>query len=90
MTFPAIITDGDSVLVSPEITYSLPIVPVIQCQFCRHWKADADGLFGECVSVFMADMLHAKWEPDSPIMMAAEFEEPKFFESVEIGDKKNE
>ena len=81
MTFPSSPTNDDMVFIAP-VTYSLPITPIIQCQFCRHWKADADGLFGECVSVFMADMLHAKWEPDSPIMMAAEFEEPKFFEAV--------
>lgn len=81
--FPEIITDGKAVLASSQITYSLPIQPVVQCQFCRHWKADEDGEAGECLSAFMADMVWSKWDADSPIMTAAEFEEPKFFEAAE-------
>ena len=82
MTFPPSPTNDDMVFFAP-VTYSLPIVPVIQCQFCRHWKADGDGESGECLSALMADMVWSKWDAGSPIMTAWNFEEPKYFEAVE-------
>lgn len=81
MTFPASPTNDDMVFLDP-VTYSLPIAPVVQCQFCRFWKADEDGMAGECISPFMAEMVWAKWDEGSPIVTAWNFEEPKFFEAV--------
>lgn len=57
-----------------------PVAPVIACCNCLHWRPREDGNFGECVSVFMADMMYARWDANSPIMTAWNFEEPKGFE----------
>jgi hypothetical protein len=54
------------------------IVVVPQCQFCRFWLADDDGLFGECRSETFAEKVYAQRDEGSPIMTAQDFNCPMF------------
>lgn len=68
----------------PQTTYTWPpVMPVQQCQFCRFWIAEADGLFGECASELFAEKVYARLYEGSPIMTAFDLNEPTYFEAVE-------
>lgn len=46
------------------------------CNFCRFWQADADGLFGVCLSDGFAAKVFAERDEGSPIKTAEDFECP--------------
>lgn len=49
----------------------VPVVPA--CANCKYWKAEADGIVGECVSPLFADAVWAKWDAGSPVMTVPNF-----------------
>lgn len=59
----------------PE-TYAGIIPTPKQCNFCRFWQADADGLFGVCLSDGFAAKVYAERDEGSPIKTAEDFECP--------------
>jgi len=56
---------------TPTPVYEKTITPVVP--ICQNWKAEVDGIAGECKSPLFADAVFSKWDALSPVMTVQGF-----------------